>query len=94
MRQFIVILVVVLVVLQSRLWLSDGGLRELRELQDDVEVQSARNAELAARNEALVGEVTNLKQGVEAAEERARSDLGMVGENETFFLVVVPEDAP
>ena len=90
MRVFVFLLAASLVIVQGRLWLSDGGLREFRALQREVVAQSARNAEWAARNEALAGEVRDLKEGLDAAEERARSDLGMVRENETFYQVVAP----
>lgn len=93
MRSLALVLALILVVLQARLWLSDGGLRELADMRNAVAEQSARNADLAARNEALAGEVRDLKQGVDAAEERARSDLGMVRPDETFFLVVADDDA-
>jgi cell division protein FtsB len=79
-----------LVLLQGRLWLSAGGLRELRALEREVAAQSEINAGSAARNEALAGEVRDLKQGLNAAEERARWDLGLVGEDETFYLVIEP----
>jgi cell division protein FtsB len=62
-------------------------------MRASVAAQSARNAELAERNDALAGEVRDLKQGIDAAEERARSDLGMVREDETFFLVVTRDGA-
>jgi cell division protein FtsB len=93
MRVFVFALAFILIALQSRLWLSDGGLRELRAMRASVAAQSARNAELAERNDALAGEVRDLKQGIDAAEERARSDLGMVREDETFFLVVTRDGA-
>ncbi len=92
MRQLLVLLAFVLALLQVRLWLSEDGLRELRGLRAAVDQASARNAELAARNDALAGEVRDLKEGVAAAEERARTDLGMVGSDETFFLVVTRGD--
>jgi cell division protein FtsB len=93
MRSFVFVLALILIVVQARLWLSDGGLREYRALRSAVGEQSERNATLAARNEALAGEVRDLKQGVDAAEERARTDLGMVRNDETFFLVVTRDDA-
>jgi len=93
MRTLALVLALALIVLQARLWLSDGGLRERISLEADVVEQSATNAMFAERNEALAGEVRDLKQGVDAAEERARSDLGMVKEGETFFLVVTRDHA-
>jgi cell division protein FtsB len=88
MRWFVFVLAALLVSLQARLWLSDTGLRERWALEAEVVVQTARNADWDARNEALVGEVRDLKQGIDAAEERARSDLGLVRADETFYQVV------
>lgn len=93
MRTFAVILLVVLLALQYRLWISDDGVREVSRLQTAVEGQRRENTELAARNAQLAAEVENLKKGLDAVEERARSDLGMVGANETFYQVVAPAPA-
>ena len=88
MRLVILVLVVALIAVQARLWLSDQGLREAHRLQAAVESQRQENAELGLRNDALEAEVRNLRDGLEAAEERARADLGLVREDETFFQVV------
>jgi cell division protein FtsB len=88
MRIFAVILGLALVLLQGRLWLSDQGLREVSRLQAAVDAQAAANREQSARNRQLVAEVTDLKVGLTALEERARSELGMVGNSETFYQVV------
>ena len=90
MRVFAAILLIVLLALQYRLWLSGDGVREVQRLQNAVVAQERENAGLTARNGELAAEVENLKQGLDAVEERARSDLGMVGANETFFQVVIP----
>ncbi len=74
--------------LQADLWLSDDGYRKTLKLRDAVAGQRALNDSLRERNGALDAEVINLKQGVDAAEERARTDLGMIGESETFYQVV------
>src|ERR1700688_4699658 len=88
MRIFAVILGLALVLLQYRLWLSDQGLREVSRLQASVDAQGVANREQSARNRQLVAEVTDLKVGLTALEERARSELGMVGNSETFYQVV------
>jgi cell division protein FtsB len=62
-------------------------------LQDAVAAQQQQNSELKERNEQLAAEVKDLKEGLDAVEERARSDLGMVGANETFYQVVTPGPA-
>jgi len=74
--------------LQYRLWLSGDGVRELARLSEAVERQKAENEELVARNQQMVAEVADLKAGMAAIEERARSELGMIGRNETFYQVV------
>jgi cell division protein FtsB len=88
MRIFLAALTLALVLLQYRLWLSDQGVREVSRLQAAVELQAAANREQAERNRQLVAEVTDLRGGLTALEERARSELGMVGNSETFYQVV------
>jgi cell division protein FtsB len=88
MRWLLAGLLLAAMALQGELWFSQDGYRKTRDLRDAVREQRAINAELEARNAALDAEVVNLKEGVEAAEERARTDLGLIGENETFYQVV------
>lgn len=76
------------VLLQYRLWLSPDGVREVARLSAAVEIQQANNRELRARNAQLAAEVGDLKQGMLALEERARSELGMIATRETFYQVV------
>ena len=90
MRIFAVILGVCLVLLQYRLWVSDRGMREIWRLDQAIEAQKAANGEQRERNRQLLAEVTDLKVGLAALEERARSELGMVGNNETFYQIVTP----
>jgi cell division protein FtsB len=80
-------LVVVVLLLQYRLWLSGDGLSEVLRLKAAVSTQQSENARLSERNRQLAAEVRDLKQGYAALEERARNDLGMIGGNETFFQV-------
>jgi cell division protein FtsB len=87
MRFLIVVLVAVLVLLQFRLWLSDDGLREVWRLEAEVGRRSDENGRLAVRNAALEAEVLDLKQGMAAAEERARTELGMIQTGETFYQI-------
>ena len=93
MRAFAIVLLVVLAGLQYRLWISDDGLRAVMNLRTAVKAQVAENSALARRNEQLVAEVKDLKEGLAALEERARNDLGMIGANETFYQVVEGESA-
>ena len=71
--------------LQYPLWLGKGGWLRVRELNGQVEAQKDVNAGLKARNAVLDAEVRDLKQGTEAIEERARSELGMIRQDEVFF---------
>jgi cell division protein FtsB len=88
MRKLIVFLIILLVYLQYRLWLGDGGLLELWNVHQEVEAQRDENARLRERNEALDAQVLDLKQGLDAIEERAREDMGMVKQGETFYQIV------
>lgn len=81
-------LLLVLVGLQQRLWFGDGSLSEVADLERRIAAQTAENARLAERNRALEAEVQDLKTGLEAVEERARRDLGMIRKDETFYLLV------
>ena len=89
MRILLLLLVICLGVVQARLWSPDDGLREVWRLKDLIVERTRGNRELAARNAALEGEVQDLKQGLAAAEERARADLGMIAEGETFYQITI-----
>jgi len=89
-RWLTLLLALLLLALQYRLWVGPGGLPDVLRLRAAVERQAEENARLAARNAALAAEVADLKGGLEAVEERARSELGMIREGETFFQVVEP----
>jgi cell division protein FtsB len=78
--------------LQAQLWFTDEGFGKTRNLRDAVAEQRLQNGMLRDRNQALDAEVVNLKQSLEAAEERARTDLGMIGPDETFYQVVPVAD--
>jgi len=87
-RLLLVALASVALALQAQLWFADAGFAKTRNLRAAVAEQRAQNEQLSRRNQALEAEVINLKQSSEAAEERARTDLGMIGARETFFQVV------
>jgi cell division protein FtsB len=91
MRILAAILFIALLGLQYRLWISDSGAREIWRLRNSVEHQQAENRGLDERNAQLKAEVRDLKVGLSAVEERARSELGMIKSNETFYQVV-PRD--
>ena len=88
MRKLLLGLLMLLVILQITLWFGGGGLLELWEQHQEVEAQRDENARLRERNEALNAEVLDLKQGLDAVEEHAREDLGMVKDGEVFYQVV------
>jgi cell division protein FtsB len=87
-RWLLLILGIAVLSMQGQLWFSDGGYKKTRDLRLAVVQQRELNQELRERNSSLDAEVINLKQGDEAAEERARTDLGMIGRSETFYQVV------
>ena len=93
MRWMLVILGIVALALQGELWFADDGYRKTVNLRAAVAEQRGLNEQLRARNTSLNAEVVNLKQGLEAAEERARTDLGLIGQNETFYQVVTYADS-
>ena len=92
MKLLFAVLTVLLLTLQHRLWIGDGSLAEVWQLHRSIEVRKAENMTLAERNRALQAEVRDLKQGLDAIEERARSELGMMKRGETFFHVI--EESP
>ncbi len=87
MRILALSLLAIVLLLQYRLWVSDTGMREVWRLRREVATQQDANQQLKDRNRTLAAEVQDLKKGKSAIEERARTDLGMVGSNETFFQV-------
>jgi cell division protein FtsB len=87
-------LVALLLVLQYRFWLGDGGTREVVRLRDEMVHQRQENETLRERNRTLAAEVQDLKKGTTAIEERARTDLGMVRKGETFYQVVPSREDP
>lgn len=88
MKWYAGILLVATLALNFRIWVSDDGLSEVWRLERAVAAQQSTNATLVRRNDQLAAEVADLKGGLVAVEERARSELGMIGPNETFYQVV------
>ena len=85
------ILLILLLILQAQLWFGSHGVFQLWSLQGDIKEVKVSNDEMSQRNEQLHAEVVELKEGKEALEERARSQLGFIKEGETFYRVV-PQD--
>lgn len=84
------VLLIVLVLLQYRIWVSHQGVRSVDHLERAVDAQQKLNARLTARNARLAAQVADLKTGTAAVEELARSQLGMIGPDETFYQVIEP----
>lgn len=84
-------LAIALALLQYRLWFGQGNWRQVQELRAQVVAQKRENRELLRRNQALAAEVKDLKSGVDAVEERARNEMGMIKPGETFYRVVDPD---
>ena len=88
MKWIIAILLFLLVSLQLRLWIGDGSLAEKSRLTRAIAKQTSENMALRERNRQLSVDVHELKTGLEGIEERARYDLGLIKEGETFYMVV------
>ncbi|HET7563305.1 MAG TPA: cell division protein FtsB [Rhodanobacteraceae bacterium] len=82
------ILIALLIALQIKLWVGDGGMRDLHGIREHVATQQAENAKLQQRNDALHADVEDLKHGQDAVEARARSQLGLIKPGEVFYQVV------
>ena len=91
MRWLLVILLVLLSGLQFRLWVGEGSLAHRAELNRQLEAQEQENRALRERNALIAIDVQSLKSNLSAIEEKARADLGMIVQGETFYLVVDKE---
>jgi cell division protein FtsB len=89
-RILIGVLLLLFLWLQYRLWVGEGSLAEVHSLRQEIGRQQEELAILKQRNRVLEAEVRDLKNGLEALEERARSELGMIRKGEVFFQVVEP----
>ncbi|CAH8205951.1 cell division protein FtsB [Vibrio aestuarianus] len=92
MRIFAVMLTLLFALLQYDLWLGKNGIADFRTILDEIEVQQQVNENLQLRNSEMFAEIDDLRQGLDAIEERARHELGMIKEGETFYRLV-GEDA-
>ncbi len=88
MKAVLAILLCVLVLLQLRLWTGPGSLADIARLENAIAEQGDENAELQARNNVLMEEVSDLRNGLDSIEERARNELGLIRHGETFYLIV------
>ena len=92
MRLFTLVLICLLAILQYHLWLGKNGLQDKHALVKEVEIITANNALLIQRNQMMYSEIKDLKSGLKAVEERARNELGLIKEGETFFRIIPKED--
>lgn len=85
MKPVAIILTILLIGLQLRLWIGDGSITQVRALSKEVALQQEKVEKLKERNQTLEAEVQDLKHRLHALEERARTDLGMIRQGETFY---------
>ena len=94
MKYLHIALLILLAGLQYRLWASHGSMPDVWRLEQIRDAQSKENRGLEERNQSLAAEVIDLKEGMEAVEERARSEMGMIEQGETFYQIVQAPRAP
>ena len=94
MKWLTAVLFLLFILLQYRLWFPEGSKAELARLQAEIQVREEVNAGLRARNRQLELEVLELQDGLDSLEERAREDLGMIKEGETYYQIVDREAEP
>jgi cell division protein FtsB len=87
-KKILLLLIVLLIWLQYKIWLQKGGYPEVLLLQQEVATLKAKVRQLEERNLSLDAEVIDLKTGLDAIEERARSELGMIKECETYYQII------
>lgn len=88
------VLVIMLVVLQYRLWIGEGSLAHAHRLENDIKLQKAENERMQERNRIMDVEVEELKTGLDTIEERARNDIGLIKKDETFFMIMDDNQQP
>ena len=87
-RIFLAALLLTFSGLQYRLWVGQGSFAHVNDLHSEVELRSAENEVRRQRNDILKAEILDLKEGLAAVEDLARSELGLIKKGETFFLLV------
>jgi cell division protein FtsB len=88
MKILIAALILILIGLQYKLWFGDGSLSEVVQLTHELEIQKQKLSELEERNKILEAQVLDLQNGLDAFEEKARNDLGMIKQGETFIQLI------
>lgn len=87
MKWIVAVLVLIILGLQYRLWFGEGSVEQIVQLQREIEKQKIENAALQERNRALLAQIRELKEGTEGIEGKARADIGMIKEGETFYFI-------
>ncbi len=87
MRLIIIVLIILFLLLQVDIWIKKDGYKRKVELAEMIEIQTEANKEMTIRNNQLQQEIIDLKNGTEAIEEKARTELGMIKEGEEFYLI-------
>lgn len=88
MKWLAITLAALIALIQHPLWIGKGGWLRVWEVEQQISAQREVNQRLKARNEALDAEIQDLKNGLDAVEERARSELGMIKQDEIFFQLL------
>ena len=88
MRLLIGVLILLLIGLQYKLWFGDGSLSEVVQLSSELDIQNEKLRLLEERNRILEAQVLDLQNGLDAFEEKARNDLGMIKQGETFIQII------
>jgi len=88
MRLLIGVLILLLIGLQYKLWFGDGSLSEVVQLSSELDIQKEKLRLLEERNKILEAQVLDLQNGLDAFEEKARNDLGMIKQGETFIQII------
>ncbi|MGY5452651.1 cell division protein FtsB [Agarivorans sp. MS3-6] len=92
MRSFKILLILIVLLLQYQLWFGKNSINDYFSLQDQVAKQQLANQQLAQRNGVLQAEIGDLRNGLDAAEEHARNELGMIKQGETFYRIIPSSD--
>ncbi|MGQ8366270.1 cell division protein FtsB [Glaciecola sp. 1036] len=85
------VLLVLLGLLQYRLWFGKNSIADYRQMQQQIDLMQQQNAKLTQRNQLLRADIEDLESGLESMEERARNELGLIKEGETFFRIIPKE---
>ncbi len=87
MRWIVAVLILIILALQYRLWFGEGSVEQIVQLQREIDKQKTENMSLEERNRVLMAQIKELKEGTESIEAKARTDMGMIKEGETFYFI-------